>query len=208
MAEKPSVTLSLVASADTRIGKVEILVNNEAERKVQHLRFSEAFTPNGSMLSVSVSEFEKAAEALVDARPERVLNGLKRSKFNSAFVGPKLNDGETIEAFVQSECEKLLEFCAANKPETTSGPVLRKVNDVMVKLLAQLMLVSAETSGEIPESLDLDKLMEAANIKAKNMAAEFGKDTLGQFRIQKAKVKKAGEATAEVTSEEEMGEEA
>lgn len=204
MAEAVKSIIANIASLESRVGTITLFSKSgikentdDSTKSVQHIRFEEVtLGSDAKHLSMSVADFRKSAEGLIDARTERVLNGLKRSKFAMAFVGLALNQDETIEGAIQSELEEIVSFLDDNAPESTSGPVLRKVQTVKLAKLADLLLILSETSGEVVESFSISaNEMSEAYALACTKAQELGQDALGQFRIQKAKVRKVAAVT-------------
>lgn len=178
---KAEVIKSVVASQTFRCGAIDIMAPIGADRSVQSIRLNSICTPKGSPVSLSVADFKKGAEAVVEARPERVANSLKRAcsgKIGTLFVGvnPRpaftetvtvttengltvdqetKHEAETQEAMIQAELELVLAFCEKYKPVTTSGPKLRVVSDEVVKGIADLALVIAGITGKIPSKAEV-----------------------------------------------------
>jgi len=187
--------IKVIASDMFRCGLVEIVEPVEAERSVQSIKFHAIATAKGNAVSMSVSDFQKQAEGIVDARQDRVIPALKRSKFATLFLGVNPAAGETVEEMIQSELTLILDLCEQNKPVSASGPVLREVESTMEKILADAFLALAGTSGAIPTTAEFlayitEAKADASRLKAEQKAEANKMDDLGQFRLRAPKTKK------------------
>ncbi len=191
-------------NVDTLVGKVSINVDEDAERKVPYLYFHNIFTPAkgkkpAAIFTQTVSEYKNLAGS-VAVVPEDVISKLVALQMPLLNASAKSDNNILKDTF--SIVDKMVAEYDATK-ESTSGPVLRKVDESITGLLARILLVKAGVSGEIPNMLDISSYLTGAVAEAHKIATENGKDTLGQFRLKKAKEKKAEENKPETSSTDE-----
>jgi hypothetical protein len=206
MATKPNMVI--VASHDTNIGTINLVVCDDAKRQVQHLEFLNVKTPAkgktpSANFSMTVSEFTKLGQFIPVIQENMILSTLQLTQpvLCAAFVGME----DTANAVKEMFASTLL-FTEKNKPETASGPVERKVEDSIIGLLANAILVAAGKSGVLPESYNFEALYEKAYIAASEKAEKLGKDSLGQYRLKAEKTKKNAEATDTTEENDQDGE--
>ena len=210
-----TVNYTIVATMESRIGKINLLVDQDAERKVAHLQFEEAFTSAGNKLALSFSDFSKGAYGIVEARPAKVMGALARTKYAGAFLKlEKLESEESKEDAIQNTLEEILIWGEANTPKSGTTQLKRDVDESFTKLLADMFLIAAGTTGELPISqaiqTKMENFIEEARKMAEKKAETLGKDSLGQFRLRKEKAaKNTSEATetSENTEDSEDSEE-
>jgi hypothetical protein len=148
-----------------------------------------------SFLTMTSTEFKDLEDSISDPRmPASVLLSKKSPLLNAACM----SDDNTIR-LVFSEAKKMLDAYESEKP-SGSSPV-RNVTEYMTAKLADLYLIAAGISGEIPEELELDGIFSKARAMAFDKAEKLGKDSNGQFRL-KAEKKAKDTVTAEDTTED------
>lgn len=199
MASKPN--LNTLATHESILGPVLLVVDNDAKRQVQHLIFTGVKTPAkgktpSSEFSMTVSEFSKLAQFIPVIQEASIVSTLQMTQpvLCAAFVGM----GEDTASLVKDMFASTLTFCEANKPEgAAGGPVERKIIETVTSQLANILLVLAGKSGEIPNTVDLSEYLVNAVQEAHNKAAKNGKDDLGQFRLKAEKTKKDDNSSKE-----------
>lgn len=187
----------LFKTINTPIGDVEIWGDNTQQvadaiaagdkiRSIDYIYFRMAVIKASgkkpaSFLTQTASEFKKQAVCVANpAMPASVYLSMTEPLLNAAC----LSDDEVIRETFAAVTKGLDEY-EATKPAASSP--LRKVEDYMTSTIANLFLIAAGTSGNIPETLDISKYLTKALAEAKDKAEKLGQDSNGQFRLKKAK---------------------
>lgn len=190
-------------STITKLGKVSINVDPEAQRQVAYLYFHDIYTPAkgkkpAAIYTMTVSDYKNIAGS-VAVIPEEAVSKLV------AFSAPLINSAAKSDNAVIRESFDLVNCIVKDYDDTkesASGPVERKVEESITSLLARVLLVAAGKSGVIPTEVEVSAYFAKAHSEAQNMAKELGQDALGQYRLKKAKVKAEGESKTEDTDSE------
>lgn len=202
MAIKPN--FSVVAqSTILGFGAVSIVADLNAERTVQHINMDDVIVPAkgktpAGVYTASVAETRKLTDFIPAVKDSMVVGTMKRNATLAAhLLGQPQADEAAQVAFIVAACEELNTFLEANKPVAAS-PV-RDIEAYTQKLLADLFLVMAGLTGNIPTAEELEEALsfaklDAAREAAKVKAEKHGVDTHGQFRLQAARVTKDEDA--------------
>lgn len=183
----------------TSIGLVNLVVDETAKRKVPYLHFQSIIIPAkgkkaASCYSVSANEIEKLFGPVKSLDDSSVMTLLS---FSLPLVKEAVKDGKQAKELFAAISNMVDEY----QKEAGTSTVLRKVDDSILLALANIFLISAGTSGKIPETLDLSAFMQKARKQAEDKANTLGRDEMGQFRLKKPKT--AEPAKDEVQKEHE-----
>lgn len=159
------------------------------QRKVRHLQFNDVVIPGNDKrpsmpYTATVDSITKVSDMLEMLGPQA-------SGFVPTFKGKitlplltslaKAKDSKPL-TFAFNAMVALNAFVKANAPEAPGA--IRNVEAWKVKMLADLLLVFAGTTGEIPESCTfVGSDWSKAQAMAKTKAQELGLDSNGQFRL-------------------------
>ena len=195
---------------ETLLGLVEIMTDLEADRKIDYLYFRDVKVPAKgkrpeSSFVITTSELSKwtpVVEALDSNSVMLAINHALPLVCAKAKELYECEPGQLVkESFAQ--ITGMVKEYEATKPG--SGPSERKIPEYMVKSLADMILVAAGKTGEIPQSLDIQAYFGAAFVAAIEKAQKLGMDEIGQYRLKAAKVEKANESNEANEANEETG---
>ena len=220
MAEKKKFTMTLVASVQTTLGSVELFAKESAEggksKCIDYVRWTNVFdAPVGAKPALTyqrtVSEHDKLAPAIASIPAEglaMMLSFQLPELMKAAKKTPMTTEVECAQIVKDSFyiVDAMLWKRADSRPKATTE---RKPEDYLTRYLSDCFLIAAGTTGEIPEVLDIAKLMVKAREMAEKKAVLLGKDKINQFRLTKEKVAKAADSkdapkdSADITTEED-----
>ena len=206
--EKKAVVMTVLSTVLTVLGPVEFSTNLEALKSIVYLTFMNIKTP-------AKAKTPEMTEVMTTAEYSQLLGNLSQLEDTShvsivlgiAKKGPKfLAAAKAVEHEGLSTGEKILlmvnQLAEEVEKHTKSTSAIRDVKKSIVNKLAEIFLIAAGTSGEIPESMFLNRdflsfALDAAREKALKDAEEKGKDENGQFRLKSPKAVKEEEKDAE-----------
>jgi hypothetical protein len=182
--------------SDDREQVAAAVLAGEKIRTIDYIYFQACQIPAkgkkaASVFAMTLAEFKEHEDSISDPRmPASLYLAKKAPLLNAACMS---DDSIIRDTFAM--VNTMVKEYEANKP-AGSSPV-RNVENYITSALANVFLIAAGISGEIPETLDIDKYLVKARAEAEDKATKLGVDGNGQFRLKAEKKAKTEEDTTE-----------